>query len=44
MKIDRIEQIELFENFGKGYPLDKQSRNTLGIVYQIDSNARLIIG
>lgn len=43
MKIDAIRQIELFENFGNGYPLDKQSRNTYGLVYQLNSNARVII-
>ena len=44
LKIDAIRQIELFENFGNGYPLDKQSRNTYGLVYHLNANTRVIIG
>ena len=44
LKLDRIEQIELFENFGNGYPLDKESRNTHGIIYQLDASSRIILG
>lgn len=44
MKLDRIAQIELFENFGNGYPLDKESRNTHGIVYLLNTSTRVILG
>lgn len=44
LKLDRIAQIELFENFGNGYPLDKESRNTHGIIYQLDASPRIILG
>ncbi len=32
MRIDEIVKIEIFENFGKGYPLDKAARDWHGIV------------
>lgn len=44
LKLDRIAQIELFENFGNGYPLDKESRNTHGIVYLLNTSTRVILG
>ena len=43
LKIDSIIQIELFENFGSGYPLDKLSRNFNGIIYLVAPRDRIFI-
>lgn len=41
MKIDMIVQIELYENFGDFYPLDKKAREWNGLVYLIGKTERI---
>lgn len=43
MKVDSIIQIELYENFGSAYPLDKKSRAFNGIIYNVEDSGRILI-
>ena len=43
MKVDSIIQIELYENFGSAYPLDKKSRSWNGVIYITEDCDRILI-
>lgn len=43
MKVDSIIQIELYENFGSAYPLDKKSRSWNGVIYIAEDCDRILI-
>lgn len=42
--IDSIVHVDIFENFGYGYPLDKLSRDFYGIIYHVGKRERIYIG
>ena len=41
--IDDIVHVDIFENFGNGYPLDKLSRDWYGLIYNVGRRERIII-
>ena len=41
--IDDLVHVDIWENFGAGYPLDKLSREWFGLIYNVSSNERIII-
>lgn len=41
--IDDIVNVDIFENFGNGYPLDKLSRDWYGLIYNVGRRERIII-
>ena len=41
--IDDIVHVDIFENFGDGYPLDKLSRDWFGLIYNVGAREKIII-
>ena len=41
--IEDIVHIDIYENFGTGYPLDKLSRDFFGIIYHVGKRERMLI-
>lgn len=41
--IEDIVHIDIYENFGTGYPLDKLSREFFGIIYHVGNRERMLI-